>query len=251
MASVAARTGAHLARLGQAILDVLLPPQCPSCAAIVERTGMLCPPCWQALTFIEQPACRACGVPFGCPADGEALCPHCQRTPPPWDRARSAVVYDDASRRLILAFKNADRTEAAPVFAAWMIRAAGPLLAGEPLLVPVPLHWTRLFVRRYNQAALLAHAIGRARGVEVATDVLIRGKRTRKLGKLGAAGRAAVIEDAIAFRPARRQRLRDRRVVLIDDVLTTGSTAGACCQAVLTAGAAGCDVLTLARTRRP
>lgn len=250
MSSAATRADSHLTRITAAILDAVLPPQCPSCGAIVTHVGTLCTPCWTALSFIEDPMCRVCGLPFPCTTDPESLCAACARKAPPWDRARSVLVYDDASRRLILSFKNGDRTEAAPLFARWMIRAAGPLLDDGPLLVPVPLHWTRLFTRRYNQAALLAHAIGRSANLAVVPDLLVRRKRTHRLGKLGAVARAAVVKDAIMVKPARLERARGRRVVLIDDVLTTGSTTSACCRALAAAGITACDVLTLARALR-
>lgn len=251
MPTIAASLGARAARAGGRILDLVLPPQCPACSAIVEQTGTLCAGCWSALAFIEKPLCGGCGLPLACASGDDVRCPSCLRAPPPWGRARSALVYDDASRGLILGFKNGDRTEAAALFATWMARAGSELLADGALLVPVPLHWTRLFVRRYNQAALLAHAIGRSRGLAVAADLLVRRRRTRKLGKLGARARAATVADAIAVRAARAGPIRGRRIVLIDDVLTTGSTARACCAALTEAGAAGCDLLTLARALRP
>ena len=233
------------------LLDLVLPVQCLGCGALVDPPGTLCAACWPNLRFIERPLCACCGVPFEFdPGDG-ALCGACHRRRPEYRRARAAVVYDDGSRGLILGLKHGDRTDVVPAFAHWMARAGSELIAEADLIAPVPLHWTRLFVRRYNQAALLAHAIGRRAGVRVVPDLLVRRKRTSPLGKLGASARRETVRHAFAIHPRRARMIGGRRVLLVDDVHTTGGTADGCSRVLLRAGAAAVDVLSLARTVRP
>lgn len=231
-------------------LDALMPPRCLACGESTWTANSLCSACWPKLRFIDQPMCDACGLPLEYGAGVHLLCGGCMAARPPFSRARAAVVYDDGSSRLILGYKNGDRTDAVPVFARWMVRAGRDLVDDADVLVPVPLHWTRLLARRFNQAALLAHAIGRQTDVGVAPDALIRRRRTKKMGTLGARARARSVAGAFAMRPGAARRIEGRRVVLIDDVLTTGSTAANCTRVLLAAGAARVDVLALARAVR-
>lgn len=232
------------------VLDVLMPPQCLRCGRLVERAGTLCVHCWPTLRFIDGPMCDVCGVPFEVDLGEGAVCGQCAGDPPAYGKARAAVIYDDGSKPLILGLKNADRTDAAPAFGRWMARAGSELLAGADVLVPVPLHWTRLFARRYNQAALLAFAVGRVAQVPVAPDVLIRRRRTQKLGHLSPSARRRMVQGAIGIHRGRAETMQGQRMILIDDVHTTGATLNACSRALLEAGAGGVEVLTLARTVR-
>lgn len=247
-------------------LDALLPPQCLSCAELVSEPGALCASCWAGLRFIAAPHCRICGWPFETdPHDhnslaGEAsadappadlICGACLREPPSFDRARAVLAYDDASRGLILGFKHADRTHAAPAFARWMARAGAELLITADVIAPVPLHWSRLVARRYNQAALLANGIAQLSGKRSVPDLLIRRRRTPSQGRLSRSERLRNVAGAFAARPSRLSDVRGRRIVLVDDVLTTGATVGACAAALRRAGAASVDVLSLARVIRP
>ena len=244
--------GGALRRLGVHLLDAVLPPRCPACGAIVETAHALCAACWPQVRFLTEPLCAACGVPFEIEAAGDSVCAVCAvAATRPWARARAAIAYDDGSRGFILAFKNADRTDAVRTFAPWMAAAGRALLADADVLVPVPLHWTRLFARKYNQAALLTQAVGRLAGRPVTVDLLRRAKRTRKLGTAGPRERAAMVRAAFAVADRRRPEIAGRRVLLIDDVFTTGSTVGACARTLLRAGAATVDILTLARVIRP
>lgn len=183
--------------------------------------------------------------------EGDVCCAACVAVDPPYERARAAIAYDDGSRGLILGFKHGDRLDAVPAFAPWMARAGRELLAEADLLVPVPLHWTRLFVRRYNQASVLAQAVGRLAGRPVAPDLLVRRRRTRSLGTFGPRQRAETVRGAFAVAPRWRASVPGARIVLVDDVLTTGATVGACIRALNKAGASAVDVLTLARVVRP
>lgn len=241
-----------LAPLAKGVLDAILPPRCLACGCATDATGTLCADCWMRVRFLSEPLCAGCGVPFDFEVDDGALCGACVATRRSFARARAAIAYDDGSRGFILAFKNGDRTDAVRTLAPWMARAGRDLIADADLLVPVPLHWTRLFVRKYNQAALLAYAVARLAGnIPVEPTLLVRSRRTRALKRAGAEKRAATVSGAFAVPERRRARLAGRRVLLIDDVYTTGSTVGACARTLLRAGAASVDVLTLARVVRP
>lgn len=237
------------------LFDRLLPRRCLSCTRVVADEGApVCPQCWGGLSFIVAPHCARCGVPFEQKlpwGDGEAiLCGACMAHPPPFERARAIWRYDEASRRLILPFKHADATDAAPILADWLIRTAPELVAGADLIVPVPLHRGRLFRRRYNQAALLAWAVGRRCARPVCPDALLRTRPTVPQGGLGRLARLRNVRGAFRLHPGRQEQVRGRRILLIDDVHTTGATLHECSRVLMRAGAGAVDVLTLARAVR-
>jgi ComF family protein len=235
-------------RFGRAVLDGVLPPRCLACGGVVGDPDALCGPCWAAMTFFAPPWCAVCGVPFEHPMGEAAVCAACARQRPSWDRARAALRYDKHSRRLVLALKHGDRTHLARALGGWMRRAGAEILDGADLIAPVPLHWTRLFSRRFNQAGLLAHAIHAAGGPPVAPDWLIRRRRTPTQGRLGPAARAKNVRGAFALRRGRS--VKGKRVVIVDDVMTTGATAEECARVLRRAGAEWVGVLTLARSVR-
>mgnify|MGYP000120140376 CR=1 FL=1 len=235
-------TAAHL---GRRALDLMLPPQCLACDTLVDTPGSLCPRCWYTIGFLAPPWCLRCGRPFALdPGDG-AQCGACTAQPPGWDRGRAVMRYDAHSRDLVLGFKHADRTEAAPAFGQWLARAGGALVTEADAVVPVPLHPWRLFRRRYNQAALLARALGRSGGRPVLPDLLVRRRATPSQRGLTPAGRERNVRGAFAVR--RPALAEGRRLLLVDDVMTTGATLSACARRLRQAGAGGVDVLTLAR----
>lgn len=242
--------GKAAAALFHLVIDAVIPPRCLGCESIVETQGVLCADCWSRATFLAPPWCAVCGLPFPFDPGAGFLCADCIRARPPFARARAALAYDDGSRGMILAFKHADRTDAATAFAAWMRRAAADLVADAEIIVPVPLHWTRLFRRRYNQAALLAHALGRDAAAEVVPDALVRTRRTPSQGTQSREGRFRNVQGAFAIHPHRRDLIAGRRVLLVDDVMTVGATASACARVLVRAGAPAVDVLTLARVVR-
>lgn len=247
-ALAAAAAGAR--RAARVALDSLLPPQCLSCRGEVGIAGALCAACWRGIDFLSPPFCALCGFPFEFESGEDALCGACSRRPPAFDRARAVMRYNEASRGLILGFKHADKTHAAPAFGRWMARAGDGLLAEGDLVVPVPLHWTRLFRRRYNQAALLAGALAREAGLPAARDLLVRKRPTPSQGRLSREARWRNVRGAFAVRQGRRRLLAGRRVILVDDVLTTGATAEACAKTLKRAGASEVHVLVLARVVR-
>ena len=249
-------TPARLSRMTvwvlKGMLDVVLPPRCVGCRASVDRQGDLCAACWLELTFIEGAVCDACGFPFEVDPGPEALCGACVRRRPAFSRARSVVRYDEASRNLILAFKHGDRTELAVTFGRWMARAGDAMLTSADLVVPVPLHWRRLLPRRYNQAALLAFATVAAagRGILVGPRVLKRRRNDPSQSGRSASERRANVAAAFAVVRGQHDRIQGRRVVVVDDVYTTGATAEACARVLLAGGAAAVSVLTLGRVVR-
>ena len=241
-----------LGAVARAGLDAVLPPRCLTCDAGVEAPGRLCADCFRRTGFVTAPCCRRCGAPFRHVGQGgrQQACDDCLRDPPPWREGRAALRYDEQARRMILPFKHGDRVEVASALARHMARAGAPLLQEADLLVPVPLHRGRLLARRYNQSALLAHAIGRLSGRAVCADALRRLRATGSLGGQTRRQRAVTVAGAFDVRPHRVARVAGQRVLLVDDVLTTGATAGACTRALLAAGAASVDLLVAARAVR-
>jgi len=240
-------------RIAAAALDLLLPPTCILCSAPVDAPGLLCGECFGQLHMIGEPCCQCCGTPFELAwhaAEG-GLCQRCVDAPPSFERARAALTYDNASRRLVLPFKHGDRTDFAAVLARMMAQAGTKLLREADVLVPVPLHRRRLFVRRYNQAALLARGLGSIAGRPALVDALVRWQVTRTLDGRSAAERRDEVSGVFAVRPRRADLLEGRRVLLIDDVMTSGATTSACAECLLAAGAAAVDVLTAVRVPDP
>ena len=234
-------------------VDSLLPPQCPLCRSFVDGPHKLCGACFGRMNFITAPHCLRCGLAFATlgEAGPQGECLSCLRRPPQFCRARAALRYDDAAQPLILPFKHADRTEMAPVLAAMMARAGAALLAEADAILPVPLYRARLIARRYNQAALLAACLARHASRPWLPDTLMRHRSTTPLGKLSAAARRQEVSDAFEVRPSRRSAIQGKRLLLVDDVMTSGATASACAAAALEAGAAAVDVLVAARVPAP
>lgn len=252
----AIRTGVQggtvaLQRAAVAALGVILPPRCLACGDTVRDPGTLCTACWGRLTFLAQPCCAVCGYPFEFDAGPGAICGGCAASPPVFARARAALRYDEASRGLILALKHGDRTDSAPALARWMAGTGRELLRDAALVAPVPLHRLRLLARRYNQAALLARVVAERGERPCIADLLERRRRTPSQGRLSGSARARNVRGAFAVNPARAALLAGRRVLLVDDVLTTGATVEACARTLLRGGAEAVDVLTLARVVRP
>ena len=214
--------------LARTALSAVLPARCMLCGTTVSEGGALCAACWDRVTFLGPPICHRCGYPFEFEVPSETLWAACQRRAPRFERARAVFAYDDVSRALILSFKHADQTHQAPAFGRWLARAGAALLTDADLLVPVPLHRWRLFARRFNQAALLAHALGRETETTVVADLLRRQRRTRSQGRLSRTARIRNVQGAFAVRVGWRDRIEGRRILLIDDVLTTGATVEEC-----------------------
>ena len=243
----------YIGAASRAVLDLLLPPHCPSCNQIVSYEGLLCSECFAHITVVTEPVCARCGVAFANRAFGgpDQLCDGCRSRPPSFARARAAFRYDGHSRRLILPFKHSDRIELSRILSTHMARIGGVLLAESDVIVPVPLHYRRLFSRRYNQSALLARELGRLAGKPVLLDGLVRRHATTPLGGKSAAQRSEALAGAIAVRPRRHRHIAGRRILLVDDVMTSGATANACAEALTEAGAAAVNVLLGARVDDP
>ncbi len=233
----------HTARVA---LDVALPRLCVACDAPVTGEGV-CPACWAKVSFIAPPFCPRLGIPFVYDPGPGLLSMEAIADPPAYDRARAAVRYDDVARTLVHALKYQDRTDLAPAMGRWMARAGAELLRDADVIVPVPLHWRRGWSRRYNQSAALAKVLSASSGVAPAWDVLQRIKPTAQQIGLNRKERAANVQGAFKVPKERGGAVQGRRVLLVDDVLTSGATADACARALLRGRAANVDVLVFAR----
>jgi ComF family protein len=232
--------------LKSTLIDTLYPPRCLACTEATDAAHGLCAACWRDTHFIAGTTCGKCGVPLIGDAGAEDVCEGCRRHPPAWDRGAAAMLYHGAGRRMVLALKHGDRLDMVRPLAGWMAVAGRDLLSSADVIAPVPLHWRRLVARRYNQSAELARRLSRLSGRPAALDLVTR-RRSTSPQEGGRHARAANQAGAFAVTPRHRTAVAGKRVLLVDDVLTSGATLSACADCLLAAGAAGVDVLALAR----
>jgi ComF family protein len=233
------------------IVDLIVPPKCLVCHKPVTQGACLCVACWSGLQFIEQPVCDVMGTPFAYDQGPGALSAVALADPPLWDKARAAVVFDDQSKTLVHALKYKDHHEAALLMVRLMARAGRDVVAEADLIVPVPLHPSRLWKRRFNQAALLAQPLSMAAGKPYATDILLRKVATRQQVGLNQTARNKNVRKAFAVPPEHLALVKGRRILLVDDVRTTGATAASCAEVLKAAGAAQVFVLSFALVLEP
>ena len=234
----------------QKALDLLLPPRCLGTGEIVDTQGMITPAFWSQLTFIDTPYCQTCGLPFPYATPDGTLCAACIEEEPVFDTARAAVVYCDASRQMILDFKYGDRLHAADTFLPWLSRAGAEMLADTDFIIPVPLHRKRLWQRRFNQSALLAQKLARHSGKTYLPGGMVRARHTIPQKGLSRKERHQNVKNAFAVPPAQAAIVKDKTVMIIDDVFTSGATLNECARILKKAGAEKVFVLTVARVTR-
>jgi ComF family protein len=240
--------------LGESLLRFLLPPRCLKCGEDTSEPHALCATCWKNCTFLSPPWCALCGWPFPYKTPWNSLdrsseqCLACSRHPPLFIQGRSALAYDEGCRPFILKFKHGDGTSLAPGLAKLMLPAGLDILSHTDYLVPVPLHWRRLFWRQYNQATLLAIHLTHETGIPTRPDFLKRHRAATQRGSLK--DRQANVKNAFHVPPAKSSLIQGHRLTLIDDVFTTGSTLAECTLPLLKAGAKEVRILTLARVIR-
>jgi len=235
-----------LAAAGSHIADLMMPPVCLHCHAPLSTHDSLCPACWRRITFIRPPLCQRLGIPLPFDPGGPVVSAAAEAQPPAYDRARAVARFDDVVRDLVHALKFHDRHDARGIFGRWMAEAGRELLADADLLVSVPLSRLRLLQRRFNQSALLADEVSRVTGVPHDPQLLVRSRRTAPQVGLNQDQRRANVAGAFAVAQGRASAVEGRRIVLVDDVVTTGATAEACAKTLRKAGAVRVDVLALA-----
>lgn len=230
----------------QAIVDFALPPRCPSCGLITAGSNQFCVGCWQQLHFLSEPACATCDLPLPYAHGEGAQCAACLAHPPRHSGIKAAVAYGDISREIALKLKHGGKIGLAKLVAD-LLRRYLPSHASDALLVPVPLHWTRLWRRRYNQSALIAGHLARISGLRLCPDALLRTRRTRALGGLSARERATMVKGAFAINVRQQPLIAGKPIILVDDVYTSGATTDACVAALLKAGASSVTIFCWAR----
>lgn len=230
---------------------LVFPPQCILCGALVAERGGLCGPCWRDTPILLGAVCPLCNAPvLSEGAASEGLCNACHATGRPWDWGRAVMLYTGGARRLVLGLKHGDRLDLVPPLASWMAARAAARIAPDALFAPVPIHRWRLFRRRYNQAALLANAVGHALAADTCPDLLDRVRPTPPQRGSDSAARHANVAGAIRVAPRHASKLAGRAVVIVDDVMTSGATLAACAVACRQAGAREVGILVLARAAR-
>lgn len=240
-----------LSHLSRFVADTLLPPVCAACQQQIASRNAICPECWREIDFIAPPLCDRLGIRLPYATGDTMISAAAAARPPAYGRARAVGHYDGTLRRLVHSFKFRDRLDLAPLFGTWLVRSGAELVASAEVVVPVPLSRLRLLQRRFNQAALLAHEIGRNTGLPVRSTGLRRVRRTPTQVGLTAEQRRLNVRGAFAVPASEAVHLREKRVLLIDDVITTGATAEACTRTLLKAGASSVDVLAVALVADP
>ena len=237
-----------VARLGSVCLDLIIPPRCAGCGATLEVSNHLCAACWSKMEWIDKPYCTISGLPFAYDLGEEMVSSSVLARPPVYDRARSVTAFGDTARSLVHQLKYYDRTDLATVMGRWMVRAGADCLDDpDSWIVPVPLHVTRLWWRRYNQAAMLAKAMAKQTGLTFQPDLLRRVRPTRQQVGLSGEARRSNVDGAFQLFLPDRLTLSGRRVILVDDVWTTGATLEACCRTLRRAEVGEICIITFAR----
>ncbi|MBP5344428.1 MAG: ComF family protein [Alphaproteobacteria bacterium] len=238
---------ARLKRMIKSIVDFILLPVCPICNCPVDETNMVCAHCFKELHFITKPYCQKCGKPFEFDIKGDGVCAGCLKKNPPYRMARSVLVYNEGVKKLVLPFKHADRTDLTGVLCQFLLKEYKSLIMDADVIIPVPLHITRLFLRRYNQSALLAHRLAKVTHRRFEPSVLKRTRATPSQGHMNTKQRELNVHKAFAI--SNPKKIENKKVLLIDDVMTTGATVCECSKVLLKAGASHVDVLTLCRVK--
>lgn len=253
MSSEHVRYGAVRAvrKLASVAIDLVWPPQSLLSDRVVDAPGRIEAELWRELRFLGPPLCARCGFPFEADAPADALCGGCTMQTFQFQCARAVLAYDDHARRLVLDLKRRGRRDGLATFGAWMREAAGDLVDGADALVPVPLHWTRRAWRTFNQAEWLAAALAKAAARPLAPTVLVRKQMRKSQAGLGPAQRRRNAAGIYSVPDHKRDDVAGKRVLLVDDVFTTGATLDACARALRRAGATRVDAITLARVVRP
>lgn len=236
-----------LGRFGARALDMVYPAHCPACGVATVEPGAFCGPCWSRMPFITRPYCERLGTPFAFDVGGPLLSPEAIADPPAFDRARAVALHEGDAKGFVHRLKFSDRLDLARPMGVLMAASGREVLEGADRLIPVPLHWTRLIWRRFNQSLALAEEVSRHCGVPVTAHALRRTKRTPRQIGLTRAQRQANLQGAFVVPAAERMEIEGRRLVLIDDVHTTGATLNACARVLRRAGAANIDVLTFTK----
>lgn len=229
----------------QPLVDYALPPRCPGCGVIVAQDHAFCLDCWSGMRFLGDPCCARCGVPFEHDMGEGAACGACLADPPPFGSARAVLAYGDVARMVALKLKYGRRIGLARLIARNMVRHVPAVGDDPPIIVPVPLHRWRLWGRGFNQSALIADHLGRMSSLSVDRHALLRVKRTVPLRSMNPRQRDKAVRGAFAM--AAGHKLTGRRVLLIDDVHTSGATAAACARALRKGGVAEVSLLCWAR----
>lgn len=244
--SVAGRILPHVAAIGGRLADLLYPPICAGCGIRNGNHRALCPSCWSSMRFIERPYCEVLGLPFSHDPGQGMLSAQAIADPPVFDRLRSVALYEGVARQLVQSLKYRDRTELAAMMALWMVRAGGEHLRGCDAILPVPLHPSRFLARRFNQSAELSRQMAALAGRPHLSGALVRRKRTARQVGLSARARQENVRAAFRVAEGREDEIFGKRLVLVDDVFTTGATVSSAVRALKRAGAAEVTVLTFA-----
>lgn len=236
-------------QLWQKLVESIYPPLCLSCGTELQTDGF-CGSCWQETKFITGLVCDACGTPLLGEDENSAFCDTCLKDPPSWQRGRAAAVYHGGAAKSVMALKYADRWDLAKPLANYMT-STEPSVLETDIVVPVPLHWARLFKRKYNQAALLSREVARRLDQTHIPDLLIRKKRTTIQKSMDREARFQNLQNAFSVSPKYKASIQGQRILLIDDVMTTGATLSACANALKASGSGDVNVLVFARVAKP